>query len=164
MPEYRRIYCPGGTYFFTVNLQDRKSDLLTRHIDVLRRAWAYVHHRHAFKTIAVVILPYHLHCLWQLPEDDDRFVMRWRLLKSYFTRNIDTSIPGAVARGRRRKGERGVWKHRYWEHLIRDDNDLEDHMNDIHQNPVKHGLVRDADDWPWSSWHRFQQSYGKVVS
>ncbi len=153
MPWYRRLFIPGGTYFFTVTLEDRRRQFLTGHIDALRKAYAYVRERHPFETVAIVVLPDHLHCVWTLPPDDHDFPMRWRLLKSHFSRAFGSS---EEPRGRR-KGERAIWQRRYWEHAIRDDADLERHVNYIHGNPVKHGLVTDADDWPHSSWHRWKR-------
>ena len=156
MPNYRRLLVPGGTYFFTVNLADRRSDLLVKHIDHLRQAWRYTVERHTFETVAVVILPDHLHTIWTLPEGDQDFQKRWRLIKTEFTR----ALPAADKGEGRRTGERGVWQRRYWEHAIRDEADLEAHIGYIHWNPVKHGYVTDIDDWPHSSWHRFKTESG----
>jgi putative transposase len=157
MPWYRRIFIPGGTYFFTVTLEDRRKRYLTENIDAFRRAYAC--ERHPYETIAIVVLPDHLHCVWTLPPDDHDFPTRWRLLKSHFSRAV---APPDEARGRR-KGERGIWQRRYWEHAIRDDDDLERHVQYIHGNPVKHGLVKDADDWPHSSWHRWKRDYASSL-
>lgn len=156
MTEYRRLIIPGGTYFFTVNLADRRSGLLVKHIDALRAAWAQTARSHNFETVAVVVLPDHLHTLWQLPEGDHDFAMRWRLIKTRFTRALSEAERGEG----RRKGERGVWQRRYWEHVIRDEDDLAAHIGYIHYNPVKHGHVADVDDWPYSSWHRFKRESG----
>jgi putative transposase len=153
MPWYRGLFVPGGTYFFTANLANRSERLFTENIEALREAYAYVVARHPFETVAIVVLPDHLHCVWTLPPDDKDFPMRWRLLKSRFSHAISGDRPG------RRKGERGVWQRRYWEHLIRDDDDLISHVNYIHGNPVKHGLVTDTDDWRHSSWHRWRRDY-----
>lgn len=160
MPEYRRLFVPGGTYFFTVNLHDRTSDLLTNHIDVLRGAYKYVCERHPFETAAIVILPDHLHCIWRLPPDDHDFPKRWRLLKERFTKGLP---PGVAAEGRR-KGERAVWQRRFWEHAIRDDADFERHVDYVHFNPVKHGHVTDPDDWPYSTWREYKREYGRPLS
>lgn len=154
MPHYRRLFIPGGTYFFTATLEDRSQKLLTENIEALRAAYRYVLGRRPFETVAIVILPDHLHCVWTLPQGDQDFPTRWRLLKSQFTRRLPNAGTG------RRKGERGVWQRRYWEHAIRDDDDLEKHVNYIHGNPVKHGLVADQDDWPYSSWHEYRKTLG----
>ncbi|MFC7291907.1 REP-associated tyrosine transposase [Hirschia litorea] len=158
MPNYRRLHVPGGTYFFTVNLANRRARLLVDHIHALRAAWKQTQNERPFETIAVCVLPEHLHCIWQLPGDDDDFATRWRLIKSRFSKALPTTCD---TEKNRRKGERGIWQRRFWEHAIRDDKDLNNHINYIHYNPVKHGLVEDMDAWPYSSWHRFKESYGK---
>lgn len=154
MRTYKRTRIPGATYFFTVNLAERHgNDLLTKHIDVLREAFRVIKQIHPFTIEAMVVLPDHLHCLWRLPPDDDNFPMRWRLIKAYFSRMLATDE--TVSASRKRKGERGIWQRRYWEHVIRDERDLQNHLDYIHYNPVKHGHVNQVIDWPHSSFHRY---------
>jgi putative transposase len=153
MSRYRRAKIEGGAYFFTHALADRSSDLLVREIDRLRHAYKVVQERHPFETIAICILPDHLHALWQLPDADADFSSRWSLFKSGFARGR----PAAKSRSASKiaKREKGIWQRRYWEHSIRDDADLERHVDYIHYNPVKHGLVSRVIDWPHSSFHRY---------
>ena len=153
MSHYRRDHTPGATWFFTTNLADRQSDLLVRHIDQLREAWRHVPATHPFETLAVCILPDHIHTLWRLPEGDSNYALRWRLIKSRFTRGL----PAASARTKSQldRGESGLWQRRYWEHAIRNERDLQAHVDYIHFNPVKHGHVEQVKDWPHSSFHRF---------
>ncbi|HEY8094628.1 MAG TPA: transposase [Methylobacter sp.] len=153
MRTYIRSRLQGGIYFFTVNLAERgQNDLLLRNIDTLRQAFRYTQQRHPFVIEAIVVLPEHLHCLWRLPEGDDGFSLRWRLIKAHFSRHI---VSGErVSASRQRKNERGIWQRRYWEHLIRDDIDYQRHFDYIHYNPVKHGYVAKVADWPYSSFHR----------
>ncbi|MEM9937997.1 MAG: transposase [Pseudomonadota bacterium] len=155
MPNYRRLYHPGGTYFFTFNLADRSTDLLIRHIDDLRTSWRTAQTTYPFETVAVVILPEHIHSLWTLPPEDQDYARRISMLKAGFTRRLPDQLKSSG-----RKGERGIWQPRYWEHLIRDEKDLENHVNYIHHNPVKHGYVTNPDNWPYSSWHRYKRDYG----
>ena len=154
MPNYRRLFILGGTYFFTVNLRNRKSRLLIEQIGLLRASWHEVQKHRNFETIAAVILPDHMHFVWTLPPDDDDFPTRIRLLKSGFTRRLPDSIKTAG-----RKGERGIWQRRYWEHAIRDDEDLSHCIDYTHFNPVKHGLVKTPDEWQHSTWHRWKAEY-----
>ncbi len=144
----------GASYFFTLTLAQRRgNDLLIRHIDALRQAFAAVRHRHPFTIEAIVILPDHLHALWRMPEHDADFSLRWRLIKARFSRQLP---PGEqISHSRAAKGERGIWQRRYWEHQIRDEQDWGRHVDYIHYNPVKHGLVTRPTDWPYSSLHRF---------
>ncbi len=162
MPNYRRFYAQGGTYFFTVNLNDRKQDLLTRHIDKLRAAYTYVRGRHPFKTWAITVMPDHLHCLWQLPAEDHDFTTRMRLLKSAFSRGLPTGEK--TTESREKRGERGIWQRRFWEHLIRDEADFEAHLGYIYNNPVKHGYVTRPEDWPYSSLHRDLAQFASLIA
>ena len=150
MPSYRRHRVEGGCYFFTVNLHDRRSDLLVAEIDALRRAVRAARARHPFHIDAWVVLPDHMHCLWTLPPGDCDFPVRWRTIKALFSR----SVPPAAHRRASlvRKREAGVWQRRYWEHAIRDDRDYAMHMDYIHFNPVKHGLAARPADGPFSSF------------
>ena len=153
MPDYRRAWLPGGTYFFTVNLLQRQgSDLLTRHIELLRAVVKSVRQRHPFTIHGWVVLPEHLHCVIELPSDDANYATRWRLIKMEFSKALPRTERLSVVRIRR--GERGIWQRRYWEHLIRDERDYRAHMDYVHINPLKHGLVRCVADWPYSTFHR----------
>jgi putative transposase len=151
--RYRRAWQRGGTYFFTVNLADRSRTLLIDHIDHLRNTVRNVKQDHPFDILAWVVLPDHLHAIWSLPENDDDFAMRWMLIKSGFSRCIPKDEWIGLAR--RRKRERAIWQHRFWEHLITDEDDLRRHMDYVHINPVKHGHAARASDWPHSSIHRY---------
>jgi putative transposase len=153
MSRYRRSKIAGGVYFFTVTLADRSSDLLVRQIDRLRRVYASVNDRHAFETIAICILPDHLHALWSLPTGDRNYPLRWNLIKAGFSRGLEEFAVRTKSKIARR--ERGLWQRRYWEHAIRDDADLERHVDYVHFNPVKHGYVARVRDWPFSSFHRY---------
>lgn len=152
MPNYRRLWHPGGTYFFTVNLLERSgNDLLVRHIDVLRDAVREVRRLHPFVIHAWVVLHDHLHCVMELPVGDVDFAVRWRRITAIFSKSLPKTETLSVTRLRR--GERGIWQRRFWEHLIRDEADYAAHMNYVHINPVKHGLVSKAADWPHSTFH-----------
>jgi putative transposase len=151
--RYRRADVPGATYFFTVNLADRRRKLLVEHVDVLREVIRDVRQRHPFVIEAIVILPDHLHAVWRLPEGEADFATRWSLIKAGFSRRLP--VGERMNPSREAKRERGIWQRRYWEHLIRNDADFSRHVDYIHFNPVKHGYVQRVDDWPYSSFHRF---------
>jgi len=154
MTEYRRFQHPGVTWFFTVNLAERRNNhLLVNRIDALRAAFADVKRRHPFNIDAVVILPDHLHCIWTLPEGNSDFSSRWGLIKAHFSRQIPKSE--RISPSREKRGERGLWQRRFWEHMIRDENDFRQHVDYIHWNPVKHGWVQSVKDWPHSSFQRY---------
>lgn len=121
----------------------------------MREAMRSVRMERPFCIDAVVILPDHLHCIWTLPPGDVDYALRWREIKSRFSRRIPVGEPRTL--GRVNKGERGIWQRRYWEHTVRDERDMERHVDYIHYNPVKHGQVTCVADWPYSSFHRFVQ-------
>ena len=152
MPNYRRAFVQGGCWFFTVNLLDRRTRLLTDNIDALREATRRTALTLPFRINAFVVLPDHLHAIWTLPPADSDFSTRWRLIKTRFAR----AIPPGERRSdvRLARGERGIWQRRFWEHLIRDEDDYRHHVEYCMINPVKHGLVRRVVDWPYSSFHR----------
>ena len=153
MPDYRRYRISGGTYFFTVNLLERyPNDLLIRHIDVLRQAVKETRKRWPFHIDSWVVLPDHLHCIWTLPEGDDDNSNRWRVIKQTFSKALPMIERRSVVRVAR--GERGIWQRRFWEHMIVDDADYAAHVDYYHINPLKHGLVKQVADWPYSTFHR----------
>lgn len=153
MPDYLRNRTPGGSYFFTVNLLDRKQDLLVEHVDALLEAVRKVPTRHPFRIDAWVVLPEHMHAIWTLPAGDSDYSSRWNAIKVLFTKTIP-KIEGVIEL-RAAKGERGIWQRRFWEHTIRDEADYRTHLDYVHINPLKHGLVDRVRDWPYSSFHRY---------
>lgn len=153
MPNYRRVRVPGGTYFFTVNLLERRRTLLVDHFDALRESFQVAHAARPFALLAWTILPDHLHCAWRLPEGDDDNGTRWRHIKSHFSRTLPSGE--RLSQRRREKSERGIWQRRYWEQWIRDEDHLCRCIDYIHINPQKHGHVARIADWPHSSFHRY---------
>lgn len=153
MPNYRRMFVPGGTYFFTAAIADRRTSLLIEHIDALAHAFRVVRAWRPFAMPVFAVLPDHLHCIWSMPEGDADFPVRWNRIKGEFSRQVEGDERKSASR--RSKRERGIWQRRYWEHAIRDERDLRNHIDYIHNNPVKHGYVARACDWPHSSFHRF---------
>jgi putative transposase len=153
MPRYRRANIDGGTFFFTLTLADRSSNVLVREIERLREAYRLTQKRSPFETVAICIMPDHLHALWTLPEGDSDFASRWSYFKAYFSRALPTSKSRTQSKITKR--DKGIWQRRYWEHVMRDEVDLQRHIDYIHYNPVKHGLVSRVCDWPHSSFHRY---------
>jgi putative transposase len=173
MSDYIRAKSPGGTFFFTVVTHRRRGILtFSKSRELLREVVRGVQRAYPFSIDAWVLLPNHLHCLWTLPEGDGDFSKRWALIKLGFskkashlrTRDNDLSAP------RQARHESPIWQKRFWEHQIRDDADLSRHLDYIHFNPVKHGLVTRVQEWPFSTFHRFvkeglyPKSWGEVVT
>ncbi|MDT8410696.1 MAG: transposase [Wenzhouxiangellaceae bacterium] len=142
--RYRRTYIAGATWFFTVVVAGRQPIFRNpAAVDLLRKAFRHVRMSRPFEIDAICVLPDHLHCLWTLPLDDTDYSTRWRLIKTRFTKT------------RAFMNARSVWQKRYREHVIRDDDDLRNHVDYIHYNPVKHGLVERPADWKYSSFSKW---------
>jgi putative transposase len=158
MPNYRRYYVPGGTYFFTCVTYGR-APILTTPLgrSCLRRALRHVQHEHPFEIVAVVLLPEHLHTVWTLPAGDDRYPMRWMRIKEEYTEKWLEGGGAELAQtpSRTRHRQRGVWQKRYWEHFVAHEADLHRCVDYVHWNPRKHRHVARVCDWRWSSFHRF---------
>ena len=152
LPNYRRAFIPGGCWFFTVNLHDRRGRLLVEHIALLRQAVSTTRQRLPFTIDAFVVTPDHLHAVWTLPPGDSDFSTRWRLIKTSFAKALPKEE--RISAVRLARNERGIWQRRFWEHLIRDEADYARHIEYCYINPVKHGLAAAIIDWPHSSFHR----------
>jgi putative transposase len=161
MPEYRRIKEPGATYFFTVVTYSRQKILcLPESRDALRTAVEATRASYPFTIEAWVIQPDHIHCIWTMPESDFDYSKRWSIFKRKFTQRIkNTGIikmtSDRVPSSRRKRMENPVWQRRFWEHMIRDQEDFNRHCDYIHYNPVKHGLVKNPGEWPHSTFRHF---------
>jgi len=159
MPEYRRTHVAGGVFFFTVVTYQRipifrspvARALLMESIGEIKRTLS-------FNMPAFVILPEHLHCIWELPDGDTDYSKRWGMIKRSFTRHWRQRVSPnkAISDSRKKKREAGIWQRRFWEHAIRDDKDYENHLNYIHYNPIKHGLVRCAHEWDYSTFQQWR--------
>ena len=158
MSWYRRWREGGGAYFFTVVTFDRRPLFgAATARQFLRDALLATRTDHPFDILAFVLLPEHLHCLWQLPVGDSDFSTRLRLIKARFSRSMLASGQEEAHRNlsRRKRNERAFWQRRFWEHLIRDETDLKQHLDYIHYNPIKHAHVATAGDWPHSTFHKY---------
>jgi putative transposase len=161
MSNYRRVYLPGGMYFFTVVTFRRQRFLIDEDVRAaLREGIQFTRQTKPFEIVAWVLLPDHLHCIWRLPPDDSDFSSRWSMIKRIVTQRCGERLNRPEwLNARRRKRQQGtLWHHRFWDHLIRDEDDFNRHMDYIHWNPVKHGLVAKVADWPYSSFHRLVRS------
>jgi putative transposase len=158
MPNYRRAFVPGGTFFFTLvtNLRRPLFDnasaraLLGKLIRECQTQWP-------FSVDAIVLLPDHLHAIWSLRPGDTNYSRSWAWIKKEFTKDwLATGGQEApISHAREMEGRRGVWQPRFWEHTLEDKDDFENHFDYIHYNPVKHDYVLSPKDWLWSSFHRW---------
>ena len=142
----------GGCFFFTITLRDRDATLLVDYVDELRQSFREMSRVKPVTVDAMVVLPEHIHAVMTLPEGDDDYPTRLRMLKGNFTRRLKKR---GLTLPKDSRGEHQVWQRRYWEHCIRDEADYRRHIDYVHYNPVKHGWVTQVKDWPFSSFHRF---------
>ena len=160
MPNYRCADVPGGCYFFTV-VTYRRQHILTDEPArrILREAIIKTRQHYPFVIDAWVLLPDHLHCIWILPTGDNDFSTRWNVIKTLFSRQMKRLYhnPEWMNTSKTKYRETTIWQRRFWEHCIRDQRDYVNHVDYIHYNPVKHNWVKQVRDWPYSSFHRYEQ-------
>jgi putative transposase len=123
-------------------------------IKLLRQCFKEIRNLHPFYIDAISVLPDHLHTIWTLPDGDSDYSRRWKLIKSRFSRNYNKK-PDNLRQSLTGKGEKGIWQRRFWEHLIKTQEDFNKHCDYIHYNPVKHGLVEAPCEWQYSSFHKY---------
>ena len=165
MSNYRRANTKGGTYFFTVVTYRRQRFLCDENVrNALREGIKTTQASHPFTIDAWVLLPDHIHCIWTLPPDDADFGIRWAMIKRYVTKQCGQELKrdAWINRSKQKRKESTLWQRRFWEHQIRNERDYERHMDYLHYNPVKHGLVEKVAGWPHSTFHRYvrQGVYG----
>jgi len=149
MPNYRRVYVPGGLYFFTVKTFRNQHFLTDDDVRAaLREGIQFTRQSKPFDIVAWVLLPNHLHCIWRLPPGDADFAARWSIIKRTVTQDCSSRLnrPEWLTARRRKRQQGTLWQHRYWDHLIRDEDDFNRHMDYIHWNPVKHGFAVNVAD------------------
>ncbi|MHC4519452.1 MAG: REP-associated tyrosine transposase [Planctomycetota bacterium] len=158
MADYIRATFEGGYYFFTV-VTYRRASLFRLPVarDCLREALDFTQRRRPFESVSFCLLPDHIHCVWRLPDGDADFSTRWASIKGRFSQAYRRRGGRQVtpSPSRQRKGEVSLWQRRFGEHQIRDERDLQRHVDYVHYNPLKHGLIERLEDWPWSSYHRY---------
>ena len=164
MPDFRRYFVAGGTYFFTLVTAGRAPLFADEPARTLLGSMMREERSDApFETVGVVLMPDHLHVIWTLPPGDEDYPSRWQAIKAKFTHEW-LAADGAeqrVTQGYRRQRRRGIWQPRFVEHTIRDELDLHHHADYIHYNPVKHDYTDDPYKWAWSSVHLYFDTKGR---
>ena len=119
MPNYQRWRIAGGSFFFTVVTELRRP-ILTTDLgrQCLHEALDEVRVEKPFEIFATVLLPDHIHILWNLPAGDSDYSSRWGDVKTAFTKRFleRGGLESPISESRRKKGERGIWQRRFWEH------------------------------------------------
>ncbi|MEO1339984.1 MAG: transposase [Cyanobacteria bacterium J06635_13] len=158
MASYRRMYISGGLYFLTLVTYLRRP-LFGKldNVNLLRAATAKIKAEKPFEIIAAAVLPDQIHFLWQLPPNDSNYSQRISRLKVIFTRAYKKQNGSCdhIPASRLKHRESNVWQRRFWEHIIRDEADFQKHLDYIHYNPVKHGLVSCPHFWSYSSFDKW---------
>ncbi len=158
MPNYRRANVPGGTFFFTLVTHRREKIFgCSQARSILGNCFRECRERWFYETMAIVLLPDHLHAIWSLPAGDSDYSLRWSWIKKEFTKRwlATNGRESKISSARKKEGRRGVWQPRFWEHTIESEEDYERHFDYIHYNPVKHGYVKCPHEWSDSSFHRW---------
>lgn len=156
MPQYIRQQAIAGTFFFTLVTQQRIKALDKPVVlKALRESITAMRNRYPLKINAWVILPDHMHFIWTLPAQDSNYARRISVMKIGVSKRLGACLAASKTGQQRR--ERSIWQRRFWEHRMRDTRDMKRHLDYIHFNPVKHGLVERVGDWPHSSFHEYCQ-------
>lgn len=154
MPSYRRYYIPNHFVFITVVTHNR-NHILIDNIDLLRQCIRETKEKFIFDVFAVVILPNHMHMILK-PQKIQEFSVIVGSIKRRFTKALDEQFKDKnISNSKIKRKEKGVWQRRFYEHIIRDEEDLYTHLDYMHYNPVKHGYVKNVKDWDFSSFGKF---------
>jgi len=154
MTSYKRYYLPNHFVFITVVTHNR-NDILVENVDLLRQCIVKTKEKFVFDVFAIVILPNHFHIIIK-PQNIKEFSVIIGSIKRRFTKALDEKFKDKViSESKIKRKEKGVWQRRFYEHIIRDENDLYKHLDYIHYNPVKHDYVQKVRDWMHSSFQKF---------
>jgi len=154
MPNYRRFFLNNHSYFITIVTYNR-NPLLIDNIALLRESFKKSKEKYIYSIDAIVILPEHLHMIIT-PQNPLEYPKIISTIKAYFSKNCDKKyyIHLEQSQSRLKKRYKAVWQKKYYEHTIRNDKDREQHINYIHNNPIKHKLVDNINEWAYSSYHK----------
>ena len=154
----RRYYQSGQIVFITQIVENRTPAFThPEYVSLLRQVWHKTKERHPFTMLAYVILPDHFHLLIR-PNGENNFSQIMHSIKMSYTLSLKRLL--------KEDTPLQFWQKRFWDHVIRNENDLENHIHYIHFNPIKHGYVPDPGDWKNSSFHEWQQrgAYSRQVN
>ena len=153
MPNFRRFYRANSLVFLTNSTKNRRPFLeSTQTMELLFATMRNVQRIHPFRLFAYVFLPDHFHWLLYVDDEVGDFSKVMHSVKRNFTLAYKREL--GITKSQQ------IWQARFWDHMIRNANDLENHFNYIHWNPVKHGYVSRPEDWPYSTYtHWLQRGY-----
>jgi len=151
--KYKRVFIQNSFIHVVVVAYQRKP-ILIKNVDLLRESFKNAKLFFDFEIVAVCILPDHFHLILN-PKDINEYPKIITAIKYYFSKRIDNVGVETPTYGYKNKSEKGIWQRRYFEHSIIHEEDLNNHLDYIHYNPVKHGYVKAVKDWSFSSFHNF---------
>lgn len=155
--NYRRLYIENSKIFITM-VTSKRRPILIENINILRESFKQIKNKIEYKIEAIVILPDHIHMIIE-PKETKKYPEIIKGIKTYFSRAIDeTKLDNyELTQSRKDKKEKDIWQRRYWEHSITDEADLRKHTDYIHYNPIKHGYVKQAKKWKYSTFKKCVQ-------
>ncbi len=163
MPNYRRVFAEGYSYFLTL-VTYRRNPILIENIELLRHSFAYSKNKFDYTIDAIVVLPEHIHMVIT-PGNAQEYPKIVQNIKYYFSKHCDSRYYEHLIQSTSRNNERykPIWQKRYYEHTIRNEKDFKIYFDYVHYNPVKHHLVTRAKDWEFSSFGRYvEQGYYEI--
>ena len=149
--NYKRVFVPNSYVHLIIVAYNRK-DIFVENIELLRDSFKNAKQFFDFEIIAICVLPNHIHMILN-PNNIQEYPNIITSIKYYFSRHYDVGVE-TPSYGYVNKGEKGVFQRRYVEHTICSQEELNNHINYIHYNPVKHGYVKNVKDWKYSSFHK----------
>ena len=150
--NYKRVFVLNSYVHLIVVAYNRK-DIFIENIELLRVSFKNAKQFFDFEIIAICVLSNHIHMILN-PKNIHEYPKIITSIKHYFSRHYDVGVETPTY-GYVNKGEKGVFQRRYFEHTICSQEELNNHINYIHYNPVKHGYVKNVKDWKYSSFHKF---------
>jgi len=154
--NYTRVFANGHSYFLTL-VTYRRQPFLTTHIDLLREAFRQSSAHYRYRIDAIVILPDHLHMIIT-PENASEYPKIIHYIKRHFVYGLPNTVKQTakllLTPSQYRRRHSGIWQSRYYEHTIRNEQDLHEKTVYIRNNPIKHGICDAWDKWKYSSFTR----------
>jgi len=150
--DYRRVFVENSCVHLIIVAYNR-SPIFLEHVNLLKKSFKNAKQFFSFEIIAICVLPTHIHLLIK-PKRIEDYPKIITSIKYYFSRNFTVGVETPTY-GYLNKKEKGLFQRRFYEHTIRTEEELNNHINYIHYNPVKHNLVDKVRDWEFSSFHRF---------
>jgi len=148
MSRLRRYYVPEAIVFITQVVYRRIPVFGQEHIvELLRQNLVETKRHHPFVMLGYCLLPEHFHLMLR-PTGVSNFSAIMHSLKPNFTKDYKACLGVS--------GSMKFWQKGFWDHVIRDEDDFQRHLDYIHYNPVKHGLVQRPEDWSYSSYAIWQ--------